>query len=322
MNKTTSKAGGFGKLIMKQKAVIAIIILFVAMSVINSNFLSTNNMSSLLLQVSVLMIMTLGVTFAIISGECDLSLGSQMCVAGILAIKLQYYLPLPLILLVVLLVGIVIGMINAVIIVDQGANSFIVTLGMMMVLKGVALVLSDGSPVSGVSSAYVYFGTGTFAHIYFITWIAIALLIVCAWVLRNTQFGRNCFAIGGGTKNVAAYTGIRVQRHRRIIFVLSALGAALAGFCLSAELNSGSATYGETTALLVNCGCVVGGTPFNGGYGGIIQSAVGIFLFGLLDNAMSMQNISSYYQQLVKGVVIVVVVALDCYARKKKRETV
>ncbi|MDO5548772.1 MAG: ABC transporter permease [Eubacteriales bacterium] len=320
--KTNLKFGNVGKIFMQQKAIIAIVVLFVAMTIINKNFLSINNMASLLMQVSVLLIMTLGVTFCIISGECDLSLGSQMCVAGILSIILQRYLPLPAILLVVLLVGVVIGIINAVIIVDQGANSFIVTLGMMMALKGVALVISNGTPVAGKSTAYSNFGSGSFLHIYYITWIAIALLIVCAWVLRNTQFGRNCFAIGGGTKNIAAYTGINVQRHRRIIFIISALSAALAGFCLSAELNSGSATYGETTALLVNCGCVVGGTPFNGGYGGIIQSTIGILLFGLLDNSMSMQNISSYYQQLIKGIVIVVVVALDCYARKKKRETV
>lgn len=317
-----SKKAKLAAILMKQKATVAIIVLFVFMSLINSHFLTGNNMSSLLLQVSILMIMAIGVSFCIISGDCDLSLGAQMCVAGILAINLQRYLPLWAILAVVLLVGVVIGIINAIIVVDQGANSFIVTLGMMMALKGVALVLSNGKPVTSISTAYTDFGNGRFLGIYNITWVVIILLVVCAYVIKHTQFGRNCFAIGGGTMGVAEYTGIKVKRHRRIIFVISALGAALAGFCLSAELGSGSATYGETTALLVNCGVVVGGTPFNGGYGGIIQSAIGIFLFGLLDNSMSLQNMDAYTQQFVKGMVIVAVVALDCYARKKKRENV
>lgn len=316
------QSGNIGKILMKQKAVIAIIVLFVGMSIMNEYFVSINNLSTLLMQVSMLMMMAVGVSFCIISGDCDLSLGSQMCVAGILAINLQHYLPLPAIILVVLAVGVVIGIINAFIIVDQGANAFIVTLGMMMALKGVALVLSNGKPVTGQSTAFANFGTGKFLGIYYITWIAILLLAVAIWAIKHTQFGRNCYAIGGGTKSVAEYTGINVKRHRRITFIISALGAAIAGICMSAELNSGSATYGETTALLVNCGCVVGGTPFNGGYGGIIQSGIGIFLFGLLDNSMAMENIATYYQQLIKGIVIVIVVALDCYARKKKRESV
>lgn len=320
--KQSSKADKVGRILMKQKAVVAIIILFVVMSIVSKYFLTSNNMSALLLQVSTLMMMAVGVSFCIISGDCDLSLGSQMCLAGILAIQLQSYLPIPAILIVVLLVGVAVGLLNSFIIVDQGANAFIVTLGTMMALKGLCLVLTKGTPISGRSTAYVSLGTGTFLGIHYITWVAIALLIVAVWVIKHTQFGRNCYAIGGGTMSVAQYTGINVKRHRRITFVLSALGAAIAGFCLSAELNSAAATYGDTTALLINCGCVVGGTPFNGGYGGIVQSAIGVFLFGVLDNSMAMQNISTYWQQLAKGIVIVIVVALDCYARKKKRETV
>ncbi|MGM9631401.1 ABC transporter permease [Butyricicoccus sp.] len=317
----SKKAAQIWKVLRKQKAALAIVALFIIMPFLSPYFLTSTNLTALMLQVTILMIMAFGVTFCIVSGDCDLSLGTNMCLAGIVAIRLQQYLPLPAILLAVLAVGLLIGAINAFIIVDQGANAFITTLGMMMVLRGVSLVASNGKPVSGSSQMYVYFGNGKFLGVNFITWIAIIMFFVCWWVMTHTQFGRNCFAVGGD-KSVAAYSGINVKRHKRITFLISAVCAAFAGFCFSAELNSGSATYGENTALLVNCGVVVGGTPFNGGYGGMVQSLVGIFLLGILENAMSLRNISSYYQQLIRGAVIVFVIAMDCHARKKKREDV
>lgn len=317
----SQKSARIWKVLKKQKALVAILAFFIIMPFLSPYFLTGTNLSALMLQVTILLIMAFGVTFCIVSGECDLSLGTNMCLAGILTIRLQKYLPLPAILLAVLAVGLVIGAINAFIVVDQGANSFICTLGMMMVLRGLSLVASNGRPVSGTSQMYTYFGNGKLLGINFITWLAIVMFFICWWVMTHTQFGRNCFAVGGD-KGVAAYSGINTKRHLRITFLISGMCAALAGFCFSAELNSGSATYGENTALLVNCGVVVGGTPFNGGYGGVIQSLVGIFLLGILENAMSLKNISSYYQQLIRGIVIVFVIAMDCHARKVKREDV
>lgn len=322
MDKTnTQKAAATWKVLKKQKATLAILLIAAAMTFLSPYFWTGNNMSSLLLQVTTLWIMAFGVTFCIISGECDLSLGANMCLTGIVAIKLQPYLPLAAIVVVVLALGAVIGLVNAFISVDQGANSFIVTLGMMMLLKGVCLVITDGQPIAGHSTAYAKFGSGQLLGIYNITWIAVIVFAICLYTLNRTQFGRNCFAVGGD-KSVAAYSGINVKRHKRSTFVIAAVAAALAGFCLSAELNAGSATYGDNTALLINCGVVVGGTPFNGGYGGMVQSLIGVLLFGLLENAMNLKSITPYVQQLIRGVVIVFVIAMDCYARKKKREDV
>lgn len=317
----TSKAMVAWTTMKKQKATLAIVFIAIAMTFLSPYFWTGNNMTSLLLQVTILWIMAFGVTFCIISGECDLSLGANMCLAGIVAIKLQPYLPLAGILAVVLVLGVVIGLINAFISVNQGANSFIVTLGMMMLIKGVCLVITDGKPVAGNSAAFARFGSGQVLGIYNITWIAILVFGICIFVLNRTQFGRNCFAVGGD-KAVAAYSGINVKRHKQITFVIAAVSAALAGFCLSAELNAGSATYGDNTALLINCGVVVGGTPFNGGYGGMVQSLIGVLLFGLLENSMNLVSITPYVQQLIRGLVIVFVIAMDCYARKRKREDV
>lgn len=305
----------------KQKALIAVIVLFIVMPMLSPYFLTAYNMSSLVLQVSILTIMAIGVTYCMVSGDCDLSVGLHMCFAGIMAIRLQPVLPLPMILVVVLVIGAVIGALNAFIVVDQGANAFITTLGMMFLLKGLSLLASDGAALSGTSQGYISFGTGQFMGLYYISWVAIILIVINAWIITHTSFGRNCYAVGGDS-DVAEYSGINVKRHRRIAFIISGVCAALAGFCLAAEMNSIAATYGENTSLLVNCGVVVGGTPFNGGYGGIIQSCVGIFFLGVLENAMNILNISSYYQQLIRGIVIVVVIASGFYANKKKRERV
>lgn len=305
----------------QQKALLAIIIFYIVMPFLSPHFLTGRNQSSLLLQITILLIMAIGVTFVIISGDCDLSLGTNMCLAGVISILLQKYLPLPAILPVVLLVGLAIGIVNSFIIVNQGANAFIMTLGMMFLLKGIALVLTNGHPISGSSQSYVNFGNGRFLGLNYITWVAIILFFAAFWVMRHTSFGRNCYAVGGN-KDVAEYSGINVKRHKWIAFCISAVMAALAGYCYSAELNSGSAVYGENTALLINCGVVVGGTPFNGGRGGMVQSLIGIFLFGLLENALNLLNVSSYLQQFIRGVVIVFVIAMDFYAEKRRRRDV
>jgi ribose transport system permease protein len=139
--------------------------------------------------------------------------------------------------------------------------------------------------------------------------------------MRYTQFGRNLYAIGGDYE-VARYSGIDVIRTKWMGFVLSGVAAALAGVLLSSKLNTGSSVYGETTALVVNCGVVVGGTSFAGGIGGIPQSGLGLLVFGMLDNVMNMLGITSYYQVLLKGAVIVAIIWMDCFANKRKREAV
>jgi ribose/xylose/arabinose/galactoside ABC-type transport system permease subunit len=153
----------------------------------------------------------------------------------------------------------------------------------------------------------------------------VLIMLVCFafsyWLMRYTQFGRNLYAIGGDY-DVARYSGINVIRTKWIGFVISGAAAGLAGVLLSSKLNTGSPVYGETTALVVNCGVVVGGTSFAGGIGGIPQSALGLLVFGLLDNIMNMLNITSYYQVMLKGAVIVGIIWMDCFANKRRREFV
>ena len=164
-------------------------------------------------------------------------------------------------------------------------------------------------------------GNGDFHGVPNLVIITVVCFALAFWLMRYTQFGRNLYAIGGDYE-VARYSGIPVIRTKWIAFVISGGAAGLAGMLLSSKLNTGSSIYGDLTALVVNCGVVVGGTSFAGGIGGIPQSGLGLLVFGMLDNVMNMLAIKSYYQVLLKGAVIVAIIWLDCFAQKRRREFV
>ncbi|MGO8695572.1 MAG: ABC transporter permease [Rectinemataceae bacterium] len=316
---------GFGmslyKLATKQKAFFAILIMMVGMLFSHSNFYTAYNLLDMLNSTSILLILAFGVTLTIISGGCDLSIGGILVVSGIMAIKLMNVMPmLPAILLAVLFGGVV-GFINGFFSVQQKTEPFIITLGMGFLLTGVAQELTNAHPIPSSNPNFMMIGNGDFHGVPHLVLIMLVCFGFFFWLMRYTQFGRNLYAIGGDY-DVARYSGIDVIRTKWIGFVISGLAAGLAGVLLSAKLNTGSSVYGETTALVVNCGVVVGGTSFAGGIGGIPQSGLGLLVFGMLDNAMNMLNIGSYYQVLLKGAVIVGIIWMDCFYKKRKREFV
>ena len=186
----------------------------------------------------------------------------------------------------VLIFGAVIGAINAYISVYQETEPFIVTLGMGVILTGVAQQLTDYRPISCTNPAFANLANyKLFGGVPILPIVMIAVVIVMYWVLRNTSFGRDCYAIGGDFE-VAKYSGIPVKRIKSLTYVISGITAALGGVLLSSTLNSGNSIYGSITALYVVCALVVGGTSVAGGIGGVIQSVVGILLLGLVSNVL------------------------------------
>ena len=326
------------RIFMKQKALAAIVIILIVMAIapssfgVGDQFYSAYNLLDMLNSSSILMIMGFGVTLTIISGGCDLSIGGILVVSGILSIQLQDFMPLPLALLLAVLFGTLVGFVNGFLVVQQKTEPFIITLGVGLMLTGVAQQLSDAHPVPGknpdfmmISNGYL-FGDGTFTDGHFpgipnLVIIMVVCVVFFGWLMRYTAFGRNLYAIGGDY-DVARYSGIDVIKNKWMTLVISGTMAAIGGVLLSSKLNTGSAIYGDFTALVVNCGAVVGGTSFAGGVGGIPQSALGLLVFGLLDNAMNMLTIPSWYQVMLKGAVIVSILWLDSYTQKRKRELV
>ncbi len=305
----------------KQKAFLAIVGMLVAMAFFPTNFYTAFNLLDMLNSTSILLILAFGVTLTVISGGCDLSIGGILVVAGIIAIKLLDVMPMWAAILCALAFGAFVGFINGFLVVQQKTEPFIITLGMGMLLTGVAQQLTDARPVPASNPDFMMIGNGDFFGVPYLVIIMLVCFAAAHWLMRYTAYGRNLYAIGGDYE-VALYSGINVVRTKWMAFVISGIAAALAGVLLSSKLNTGSSIYGETAALIVNCGVVVGGTSFAGGIGGIPQSALGLLVFGILDNAMNMLGISSYIQILLKGSVIVGIIWMDCFYRKRKRELV
>lgn len=307
----------------KQKAVLAILTMLVVMLFFPTKFYTSYNLLSVLKDSAVNEIIAFGVTLAVICGGCDLSVGSIMCLSGILAIQMiNAGTPMAVAIVLAVLSGAVVGFINGFFVVMQRTEAFIITLGTGMLLKGVCQQLTDAHPVSCTNMLFMKIANGKIFGV--IPNLALYMVIVGALIyclLRFTSFGRNCYAIGGDYE-VAKYSGINVIRTKWIAFILSGVAAALAGVLLASRLNTGSSIYGDDTALMVNCGVVLGGTSFAGGVGGILQSFIGIMVIQMLTNCMNMLGIAPYLQLLCQGIVIVAIIWLDCYGRKRKRELV
>jgi ribose transport system permease protein len=303
----------------KQTAFLAILAMLVVMIFSRTNFYSAYNILDLLSSAAILVILAFGVSFPVICGGCDLSIGGTLCISGIIAIKCVSIMPIPLAILCALLAGALIGFINGFFVVYQRTEPFIITLGMDMLLKGISQQVTDAHPVTTSNPDFMMISNGYLFGIPHLVLIMILVFAVTHYVMRYTQFGRNCYAIGGDY-DVAVYSGIPVIKSKWLAFVISGIVAAVAGVLLSSRLNAGSSTYGETTALVVNCGVVVGGTSFAGGIGSIPQSGIGMMVFAVLENCMNMLGIDAYIQQIFKGMVIAMIIWLDCFGRKRKRE--
>jgi len=305
----------------RQKAFIAILIMLVGMLFSRTDFYTAYNLLDMLNSTSILLILAFGVTLTIISGGCDLSIGGILVVAGIMAIKLLDVMPMWLAIVLAVAFGAGMGFLNGFLVVHQRTEPFIITLGTGLLLTGVAQQLTDAHPIPATNPNFMVIGNGDVLGVPNLVLIMAVCFGASYALMRFTAFGRNLYAIGGDYE-VARYSGINVIATKWMAFVISGAAAGLAGVLLSSKLNTGSPVYGETTALVVNCGVVVGGTSFAGGIGGIPQSGLGLLVFGLLDNVMNMLGITSYYQVLLKGAAIVTIIWLDCFNQKVKRETV
>ena len=310
------------KVLGKQKAVIAIAIMLIVMIFPDSNFYTTANMSNLLGAVSTNAIIAFGVTFAVICKGCDLSVGSVMVMSGIIAIMLlNAGMNMALAIIIAILSGSLVGFVNGFLIVHQKSEAFIITLGMGMLIQGVALLLTNAVNVSASDPNFQRISNDNWFGIPNIASFMIILGILSFLLLRFTSFGRNVYALGGDYE-VAEHSGINVVRTKWIAFVLTGTFAAIAGVLFASRMNTGIPIAGVEVPLLVNCGVVLGGTSFSGGVGGIVRSFIGIFVLFLLSNSMSMLGIDPFTQQLVRGIIIVSIISLDCFAIKRKKEAV
>jgi ribose transport system permease protein len=280
-----------------------LIALAVAFSLTSSRFLQFNNLMIVAQQAVVLLVAALGMTFVVIAGSIDLSVGAIVAIAALAAAKASGSIGI-LAILPACAIGVVCGLINGVIVAKGKVPSFIVTLGAMVVYRGIVLYFTRGAPVSIENDAFLDAYSGRTVGIPNSVLIALVLIGVAAFMLNLTVFGREVRAIGGGER-IAHLSGIRVDRAKILIFVLSGLLCGMAGLLQGARAMAATAQLGEGLELDAIAAVVVGGTPLTGGVGSIQGTILGALIITILSNGMNIIGLDPYFQNIVKGLVLV-----------------
>jgi ribose/xylose/arabinose/galactoside ABC-type transport system permease subunit len=286
---------------------------------IQRNFLSLENMIGILYQIAIIGIMAVCMTFVIISGGIDLSIGPVMAISGLLAILTMKSTGLSLAagLFVGLLAGVVGGTISGFAIGYFKLPPFVVTLGMMSMIRGIALLIGEATPhaIDGPDS-FLFIGNGRWLGIPFPIFIFAAVAAIIYFIQTRTSFGLTVFALGEN-QEAARLAGLPVLKTRTLVYSLSGLGAAIAGIILASQVHTASAVYGNGIELDVIAAVVIGGTSLAGGSGSVHRSVLGALFIGIINNGLSILNVSIELQLVVKGAIIVLALALDRYLQSE-----
>jgi ribose/xylose/arabinose/galactoside ABC-type transport system permease subunit len=283
------------------------------------HFLTVSNLLNVLEQTALNAVVAVGMTFVIISGGIDLSVGSVLALAGIcLALALEAGVPAPVAMAIALAVGTACGLVNGLLITLGRLPPFIATLGMMSVARGVALMLAEGRPISGFSEGFRAIATERILAIPAPVLITIVIYAVAHFVLTRTVFGRTTYAIGGN-EEAARLSGVQVRFHKTAVYGGAGLTSAGAAVVLTARLNSAQPTAGTMYELDAIAATVIGGSSLLGGEGTVSGTLTGALIMGVLRNGLNLLNVSSFLQQVVIGVVIIGAVLVDMSLKKRRR---
>jgi ribose transport system permease protein len=292
--------------------------LCIVLWILTPHFLTVSNLLNVAQQTSINAVIAVGLTFVIISGGIDLSVGSLVAFSGVvLASLLQQSVPLPLALAGGLFVGLLCGLVNGVLITYGKLPPFIATLGMMSVARGGALLFTDGRPISGFPESFRQLATGEIFHIPVPVVLMVAVYALAHFVLRRTKFGRYVYAIGGN-EEAALLSGVRVRLYKTMVYGTGGLLSALAAAVLTARLNSAQPIAGINYELDAIAATVIGGTSLMGGQGSVIGTLIGALIMGVLRNGLNLLGVSSFIQQVVIGAVIIVAVLMDTAFKRQK----
>jgi len=301
--------------LLKNKPLIGLIIFGVIVSILNPRFLSTANLLNILRQTSINAIIAAGMTFVILTGGIDLSVGSILAICGavsasMLAGGINGYI----VLIVTIILGTILGAISGSFISYGKLQAFITTLVAMTLLRGATLVFTDGKPISmGFGDNAMLFDTIGGGYLFGIPvpiYIMVAVFAVCNYVLKNTKFGRYVFAVGGN-EEATKLSGINVEKLKVKVYAISGGLAALAGIIITSRLGSAQPTAGTGYELDAIAAVVLGGTSLSGGVGSISGTITGALIIGVLGNALNLLDVSSYYQMMIKALVILAAVLID-----------
>jgi ribose transport system permease protein len=300
-------------LLQRLGPLLALVMVCIALAFMSPDFLTVGNSFDVMRQVSINAVIAFGMTLSILLGGIDLSVGSILAVSAVLGATIMARgHGAPLAVAVAILAGAAMGSLNGVVIAKGKVAPFIATLGMMTLLRGLALVFANGSPISGFSSDFfATLGGGYIARLIPVPVVLMLAMFAIFWfVLSRTVFGRHVYATGGNAE-AAKLSGVNTERVQILVYTISGAMAALAGVILTSRLDSAQPTAGGGYELDAITAVVLGGTSLAGGRGWIFGTLVGALLIGVLNNGLNLMGVSAFYQQVVKGSVILLAVLLD-----------
>lgn len=305
---------------IKDKAIwIVFVVLVIAFTIANPRFMNPNNLLTMLRQVSMYGIASVGMTFVILLGDIDLATGSIITFVNIVCAYLMVNLGMNmwLAIIITMVVAVVIGVLNGFMVSTIGIPALIATFATQTAFQGLAYLISGGLPINGFTPDFKIIGQGYLG----IVPVPVIIMIVCfavgSFILNKTYFGRYFYAVGGN-KEAAKLSGIRVGRIKYLVFAISGFFAGLAGIVMLSRTNSGMSNAGLGYEFDVITCVVLGGVSVTGGFGKISGVVAGTFIIGALQNGMVLMNINSYVQDIVMGVVLALAVGFDCIQKRKQ----
>ncbi|HZS49802.1 MAG TPA: ABC transporter permease [Bryobacterales bacterium] len=290
---------------------LSLIALFVGLSISSPPFLTATNLSSVVRQTAVINIMALGMTLIIVAGGIDLSVGAILAFAGLIGTKImEQHGAIAAGILAGIAAGFFWGLVNGLLTERLKINPFIVTLGTLGIIRGLALLYSGGLPVVGLPRGFSFLGEGAVLGLPFVLYLLVFCAMLTHFLLQYTKLGRYAYAIGSN-REAAVYAGIPVSFHTVAVYAISGALTGLAGMIEASRLMTGQPTAGQGYELQVIAAVVIGGGSLSGGEGSVIGTLIGAFIMGLLANGCDLLGISPYIQQAVIGAVIILAVTLD-----------
>ena len=294
------------------------LVLVIALTCLKPSFIQPSNLVNILKQASINGILSFGMMFVIIAGGFDMSVGSTVAFAGILAAMMgqgQYPLFVPLI--VALIAGLAVGIVNGVGVAVGDLPPFIMTLGTMTAVRGLALLTSNGKTITGISPEYKAIAASSVFGIPMLAVFLVIVIVICSFILAKTVYGRRVYACGGNLL-AARVAGINTTKIRISTFAIAGLLAGFCGFLMTSRVTIGQPTAAESYEMDAITACVVGGVSMSGGVGKPWGVVIGALLITVIANGLDILGVSSHWQKIVKGVIIVIAVLIDVKGKSKK----
>jgi len=298
----------FKNIVLKYKSLIGLLILCMVISIIAPRFLTFGNLKNVFTQVSVNAVIAIGMSFVILTGGIDLSVGSILAVsgaaaAGIMSSSGNVFLAI----IVALAIGTIIGLINGVLVSKGRIQAFIVTLATMTIFRGVTYVFTNGTPISGLGQNFSSIGNKMILGLPIPVVLMVIVFGIALYILSQTRYGRYVYALGGN-EDSARLSGINTDKIKTLVYVISGAAAALSGIIVTSRIGSASPNAGVGFELDAIAAVVVGGTSLAGGEGSVVGTIIGALIIGVLNNGLNLINVSPFYQAIVKGLVILLAV--------------